>query len=319
MTAQTLPTAWTLQLDGAPADVTVPAGVGDRAIPATVPGCVHTDLLAADLIPDPYLGLNEAETHWIGLCEWSYRTTFEVAAETLTEECVELAFDGLDTVATVLVNGQPVGEAANMHCRHRFDVRAALRAGANEVVVHFASPIHYARGLEEQLGELPYAGFGSNSPLPHNMIRKMSCNFGWDWGPQVVTSGIWRSARLEAWSMARIADVRPLVTRADTERAMIDLRVDAVGEATVVTRLFDPAGELIVEERSEDCRCQLEVAAPELLVAGRLRRPATLPAGGRTPGRRRDAARPARASDRPPNVEAHHDPRRRRDRGSRHR
>ncbi len=159
-----------------------------------------------------------------------------------------LAFDGLDTVASVFVNGQLVGEAANMHCRHRFDVKAALRARENELEVRFASPTRYALAMEERLGSILYQGPAANPPLPHNMIRKMSCNFGWDWGPQLITSGIWRPARLEAWSTARITEVRPLVTRADAARAVVDLRVDVAGGAAETrARLFDPSGELVAE------------------------------------------------------------------------
>ena len=263
MVSTALPSDWTLHLDAAPADTTVPPAIRDGVIPATVPGCVHTDLLAADLIPDPYVERNELETHWIGHCDWSYRTDLIVDAATLDHEHVELAFDGLDTVATILVNGTVIGESANMHERQRFGAKASLRAGANELVVRFASPIRYTVEMEQRLGAVPFTGAGANPILPHHMIRKMSCNFGWDWGPQLVTSGIWRPARLEAWSTARIADVRPLVTRANAETAEIDLRVDVTdGPARIVARLLAPDGALVAEADSDDLR--LTVDSPQL-------------------------------------------------------
>src|SRR6185503_8998204 len=89
-------------------------------IPATVPGSVHTDLLAAGLIPDPYLDDNERRLAWIGLADWCYETS--VSWQPAGHERVELVFDGLDTVADVRLNGQTVARTANMHRTYRVDV-----------------------------------------------------------------------------------------------------------------------------------------------------------------------------------------------------
>src|SRR5688572_12669440 len=69
-------------------------------LPASVPGTVHQDLLAAGQIPDPFLGLNEKDVQWVGESEWLYRSTFDVSAEILANDHVDLCFDGLDTYAT---------------------------------------------------------------------------------------------------------------------------------------------------------------------------------------------------------------------------
>ena len=42
------------------------AGSEGEWLPATVPGTVHTDLLAAGKIPDPFYGDNEKDLQWIG-------------------------------------------------------------------------------------------------------------------------------------------------------------------------------------------------------------------------------------------------------------
>ncbi|RIQ17874.1 glycoside hydrolase family 2 protein [Jiangella rhizosphaerae] len=171
-------------------------------VPATVPGVVHTDLLAAGVIPDPFDGDNEARLSWIGETDWEYRTEFEWADD--GEERVDLAADGLDTVATVLLNDHELGHTANQHRRHRFDARGALREGRNELRVVFAAPVPYARRMSERLGPRPHANVH-----PYNAIRKTAANFGWDWGPDVATAGIWQGLRLESWSGARLASVRP--------------------------------------------------------------------------------------------------------------
>ncbi len=218
-----LPAAWTVRAVSNPEEV--PAEIANRAIPATVPGCVHLDLLRENLIPDPYLDRNEALVAWIGRTDWEYTTTFSVPAEALEEERVDLVCEGLDTVATIYVNGVEVGRSENMHVESRFEAKAALRAGDNELRIVFASPIHYARQMRDRLGDLPHANSYPDCE-PFHFIRKNASNFGWDWGPALTTSGIWKAIRLEAWSVARIKSVRPLVRVANEKVAVVDVEVE---------------------------------------------------------------------------------------------
>src|SRR3954447_9037222 len=88
----------------------VPASVGTDPLPARVPGCVHTDLIRAGKIPDPYLDRNETLVQWIGHCDWQYRCTFDADAKLFDHERIDLVCDGLDTVARVELNGTLVGE-----------------------------------------------------------------------------------------------------------------------------------------------------------------------------------------------------------------
>ncbi|MEU7867318.1 glycoside hydrolase family 2 protein [Dactylosporangium sp. NPDC049140] len=173
-----------------------------RDVPATVPGCVHTDLLAAGLIEDPYRDDNEVRLGWIGRTHWRYTTEVQWQPEGFDR--VDLVCDGLDTIAAVTVNGHRVGETANMHRRYRFDVTPHLRPGPNELVVDFTAPYEYAEAQAEKLGARP-----GPYDEPYAFIRKMACNFGWDWGPTLVTAGIWRPIGLHSWSGTRIAEVRP--------------------------------------------------------------------------------------------------------------
>ena len=208
---------WTLSLEAENpahrAPKTLPA-----EIPATVPGCVHTDLLAAGLIPDPYLDENELALDWIGHQEWRYRTSVHFSPTDGAR--TDLVCEGLDTVATVRWNGAELGRTVNQHRSYRFDVTDLLRPGANELDISFASAWEYAESVESELGPLPNA-----YPAPFNFIRKMACNFGWDWGPTLVTAGIWRPISLETWSTARIAEVRPTTTVTGSV-GRVDIAVD---------------------------------------------------------------------------------------------
>ena len=198
-------------------------------VPASVPGCVHTDLLAAGLIPDPYLDDNEVGTAWIGRTAWLYQTTFD--ADDLDADRVQLVANGLDTVATVTLNGVELGKTANMHRTYRFDVGSLLRATDNELSVRFDSAYTYAERLREQLGARPNA-----YDEPFQYIRKMASNFGWDWGPTLVTAGIWQPIGLEAWSQARLAQVRPAVT-VDSGDGHVDVHVTVERAAATPLRL----------------------------------------------------------------------------------
>ncbi|MHB1193655.1 MAG: beta-mannosidase [Longimicrobiales bacterium] len=200
-------------------------------VSATVPGTVHTDLLAAGRIPDPFTGDREAELAWIEDEAWTYRLDFETDPDLLEEERLEMVFEGLDTWASVTLNGTGILEADNMFRTWRVDVRGTLRAGANRLEVRFSPPA--AKGAERAAAH-PW-------PIPHQepdargtraFSRKAAYHFGWDWGPRFVTSGIWRPVRLEAWSSVRITDARvsSLQLRGDTALVRFVVDMDAAGE-----------------------------------------------------------------------------------------
>jgi beta-mannosidase len=223
MITQELHDGWTLRSEGGP----VPSTVVGQTVPARVPGSVHTDLLAAGLIPDPYLDQNEAALAWMHRADWRYDLRF-VTPTGSDDERVDLVFDGLDTVAAIELDGAVVGRTANQHRSYRWDVRGLLGAGPHELTVHFRSALEYAESERDRLGKRPSA-----YEHPLNMVRKMACSFGWDWGPDLQTAGIWKPVRLERWRTARLAQVRPLVTvdpdgtgriavHVDVERAGVD-------------------------------------------------------------------------------------------------
>lgn len=224
----------------------------DALLPARVPGCVHTDLLAAQAIPDPFIGHNETEIAWVGRRAWSYVSELHHSSE---HERAELVFEGLDTAAEVVLAGESLGTTRNMHRVHRFDVTG--RAGRLEV--RFASAYDEADRVRALTAERPNA-----YPEPFQYIRKMACSFGWDWGPTVVTAGMWRPVRLEHWSTARLAEVRPLVS-VDGSTGHVELRVrterTAKGAGRRLTLRATVAGteaEIAFEENSAVLRLNME-------------------------------------------------------------
>ncbi len=229
-------------------------------IPAQVPGCVHLDLLANRLIPDPYLDINEITNDWIGKEDWTYRCIFDASPD--AEKVHELVFDGLDTVATIVLNGEEIGRTFNMHRTYRFDVSERLKQGANELVVAFRSAYAYGAEMEAHYGYRP-----NNYPGPGNLMRKMACNFGWDWGPTLVTAGIWKPVRLESWGRARFAETRVSSTLAGGDgRVTVRARVEhRGGEGTKITASI--AGVTHVAEFAEgadEVEFQLTVPTPQI-------------------------------------------------------
>ncbi|NUT92079.1 MAG: glycoside hydrolase family 2 protein [Saccharothrix sp.] len=216
MTRSDLHDGWRLRALAGP----VPTDLTGLDVPARVPGSTHLDLMAADLVPDPYLDRNEAALAWMHRVDWQYSTTFHADAPRPGER-VDLVFDGIDTVATVELNGVVLGHTANMHRGYRFDVGGSLRAGANDLTVTLWSALTHAERAEAELGWRQRA-----YPHPYNAIRKMACSFGWDWGPDLQTAGLWKPVGLERWDTARLTGVRPLVTLDPDGTGRVEVHLD---------------------------------------------------------------------------------------------
>jgi beta-mannosidase len=168
---------------------------------AEVPGVVQTDLLRNGLIPDPYFGSNVDSVQWIENEDWIYQRTLFVADTLLNHDHLDLVFKGLDTFAEVYLNDSLMGKADNMFRTWEWPIKERLRLGTNELKVIFRSPIKEGAKLRDAYGiQLPHDNDPSGvSPY----IRKAAYQFGWDFCPRLVTSGIWQGVELRVWSGAR--------------------------------------------------------------------------------------------------------------------
>ncbi|NLD73550.1 MAG: glycoside hydrolase family 2 protein, partial [Chloroflexi bacterium] len=186
---RTLSAGWELREAGA-----------DDWLPATVPGSVQQDLIAAERLPDPYYRMNEFETQALEDQDWEYRSAFTLMAEDLEADEINLVFEGIDTYGDVYLNDIYLGSTANMFHAHAFDVTETVREGDNTLRVTLHSAVSTIRALRD------------NSPLPlisstepaRPYIRKAQYAYGWDWGPRVVQIGLWRPVRLEIARRARV-------------------------------------------------------------------------------------------------------------------
>lgn len=235
---------------------------GGHAAPMAVPGDVHSALLAAGIIPDPYVGRNEGGVRWVAEVDWAMERTFLVQPDML-EAAWYLDIGSIDTVASVYVNGKLVQDTDNCFRRYRPDVTQALKAGENlvRVVIHSAIAAGAARQADQPFFVPWHEG---NSPVANgNMLRKPQCHFGWDWNLAIAPLGIYEPIVLRKLEIARIEHVTtrqfhhadgavdlyvtatfhadepgilPVHFSLDGERVRLDIGVNA-GE-TVLTHLF---------------------------------------------------------------------------------
>lgn len=169
---------------------------------AHVPGCVHTDLVRAQIIPDPLTGINETLCQWIGEKDWVYETLpFDTPEEIFAKEIIRLKFHQLDTYATVYLNNHKLLETENAFRAYEADVKDHLKRSGNVLRVVFESPVKTG---QKRIGELGY-------PLPGDAMRavtrKPQYHYGWDWGPKLITSGITGPVEWVAYDSFRFEDI----------------------------------------------------------------------------------------------------------------
>jgi len=160
--------------------VGVPIPNGEFLPVSQFPTNIHLDLLHHDLIPDPFIGLNEYKVQWVGEQKWLYRTTFE-APPALANEKTVLQFDGLDTFALVSLNGIQVPEADNMHCTFRVDITDTVKEDVNMLEILFDSAIIRGKKLMQERDFKP-AGFTSSTDKSRLLVRKAQYHYAWNWG-----------------------------------------------------------------------------------------------------------------------------------------
>ena len=174
---------------------------------ATVPGVIHTDLIANKLIENPYWETNEKELKWIENIDWKYRKSFEVTSAQLQDDNIEIEFEGLDTYADVKLNGEKIISSTNMFRTWKAAIKSLLKVGENELEVQFISPINYNKTKQKNYPYSLPSGCETGEVRVSSFTRKAAYHFGWDWGPRFVTSGIWKPININTWNEARITDI----------------------------------------------------------------------------------------------------------------
>ncbi len=238
-------------------------------IPIPVPGDVHRALLDAGRIEDPFYDRNEEKCAWIEDREWWYRVIFDgPKAPASLDERLRLIFHGLDTFATIYLNGEELGGHSNMFREAVFDATDLLRTGTtNTLAVCFHRPLDRAvAGPSEQWGRNP----------ERVGMRKAQFGYGWDWGPRLPTVGLWRPVELRREQRMAISGVHfyTLEIGHDRKRALVAARIEVdrfadCGSPLAHVRLVSPDGEILEREAALDAgqttrTIYLEIEDPHL-------------------------------------------------------
>jgi beta-mannosidase len=225
---------------------------------ATIPGTVHTDLFANQLIPDPFFGANEKQLQWIENENWEYETTFLLSEKEISNENIELEFEGLDTYATVYINGKIVLEADNMFRKWIISANNHLKKGKNHLKIVFQSAVQKGK---EEAEKLSYT-------LPEKervFVRKAQYQFGWDWGPRFVTAGVWKKVQLKFWNSAKIENIKYSQVELNDQKAILEFTTEIhVSEVkTIQLKINEKSETFHLKKGTNKVKMHYEISNPK--------------------------------------------------------
>lgn len=238
---------------------TLRAAAGEPVLPlrAKVPGDVHSTLLAAGLIADPFWGTQAEDCRWVEDQKWIYETSFSFEGVWGTSGLARLVFHGLDTFAEVFVNGRSVGRSANMLVAQEFEVTEVLVVGDNHLRV-VIDPV------KDHVPAEPDPRLWYSYDRDRVWARKAQFGWRWDWGPRLVTAGLWREVELVLPHRAEIASTffRTLEVTHGLARVSVavEARIHGPGSLEVEVRLGAHA---VVRMPLVEGRAQVDFEVPD--------------------------------------------------------
>lgn len=238
-------------------------------MPAEVPGTVHTDLMDNAVIPDPFVDRNESrvqwnenvdrKVRWVENEDWDYQTTFTISADELENQNVELVFDGLDTFAEVYLNGENILSADNMFRQWRVAVKKSLKEGDNKLQIKFKSSVKVGDKLADKV---PFM----TPESPRAFVRKAQYQFGWDWGPRLVTAGIWKDVRLHFWNEAELKNIKLAQTKLNDNKGKLNfhMNIRAQNPGKYLVKVNDKSKKVKLKKGDNKISIPYTVKAPKL-------------------------------------------------------
>ena len=201
----------------------------NKWIDAVVPGNVHLDLLRNNFIPDPFFGQNEAELQWISDKNWTYKLIFDSDPFIFSKGNIDILFHGLDTYADIYLNGFKIISASNMFHPWTAKIKKLIKMEMNELIIQFRSPlIEVAEKMKSLDYSLPADNDQAGKTSPHS--RKAPYQYGWDWGPCLVTSGIWKGVELVGWDDWHITHFQINNKSVSKDNAELEVELEVIAE-----------------------------------------------------------------------------------------
>ncbi len=224
---------WTFQEEGKPG-----------ATPALIPGSTYSNLLATKKIPDPFFGENNDKVQWVANKNWFFERDFEVPGNLRDKQHVELICHGLDTLATVSLNGHQIGSTNNMFRAWTFDIKPYLQSGTNHLRIRFDALNAY---VEKQRAAYKQK-YGVDLPNERSWVRKGPYMWGWDWGRPILTQGIWRKIEVIGYD-SRITDLAAFQNHQPDGSVQLEIHTAVAGQASgaTVKARISLAGDVVTE------------------------------------------------------------------------
>jgi beta-mannosidase len=228
---------------------------GDRSSThAYLPACdapteIYRDLLKNEQIADPFNELNELAVRWVGDETWTYRTTFAAPSEYGGENTVtQLRFEGLDTFASVVLNGEMILESDSMFIEHEIDVTHKLKLDENVLEIVFDSA--RKKGLELVEMHKGHRSIVHQTEISRGPVRKAQYHWGWDWGPILMSCGPWKPVSIKTWTCQLSKPRVQYKLSEDLKSAKVTFRVDWEGRiAAMAFKVFKNGSDKIVAEK----------------------------------------------------------------------
>nr|WP_317038658.1 MULTISPECIES: glycoside hydrolase family 2 protein [unclassified Chryseobacterium] len=177
------------------------------------------------IIPDPYKDENEKKVQWVENEDWDYQTVFKISAKELQNQNAELVFYGLDTYSEIYLNGKLLKKTDNMFRTWKIPVKSDLNVGDNILEIKFKSSVNVGKDLAKKV---PF----TMPESPRSFVRKAQYQFGWDWGPRLVTAGIWKDVKLNLSNYAKLDNVKIEQKSLTKQKAELIIHAEIFAEQT---------------------------------------------------------------------------------------
>ncbi|WP_312076556.1 glycosyl hydrolase 2 galactose-binding domain-containing protein [Chryseobacterium sp.] len=225
---------------------------------ATVPGTVHLDLMNNKIIPDPYKDENEKKVQWVENEDWDYQTTFKISSKEFTNQNIELVFNGLDTFSEIYLNGKLLQSTDNMFRKWTIPVKQNLKNGDNILQIKFKSAVNVGKELAKKV---PF----TTPESPRSYVRKAQYQFGWDWGPRLVTAGIWKDVKLNFWNFAIIKNIKTTQNILENKaKIKFEIEIDAQTSGTYYLNINDLNKMVSLKKGNNKIEFPYEIKNPKL-------------------------------------------------------
>jgi beta-mannosidase len=218
----------------------VPAGAFRRDfddgswLDVELPADVHSVLVDAGRIPEPYADANESAVAWVAEREWWYRCTFAVDAD--PGDRLRLVLHGVDSDVDIWLNGSALGEHRSMFRPAELDVTGLLdREGVNVLALRFANVVD--------------AGTDVADVTVRDSVRirrrKMQVGFGWDISCVLLTLGVWQPIELRRAAVLGPPAFATVHLDEEHRRAVVRIGAEAGAAVDLEYELHAPDGELV--------------------------------------------------------------------------